>query len=145
MTQPGIEPRSPGPLANTLTARPMSSTKSLLLLLSSNNKICYVSSKNKVHLLQLPFSVSLSHTLFLSLSLSLSLSLYIYIFTQRFIFKFFILEQSLWSEAQLLYYIYMYIYIWFHTFLQCTGMDRHWCFSWVPGKFRGLAPSDRVT
>ena len=24
MTQPGIEPRSPGPLANTLTARPMS-------------------------------------------------------------------------------------------------------------------------
>ena len=25
MTQPGIEPRSPRPLANTLTARPMSS------------------------------------------------------------------------------------------------------------------------
>ena len=25
MTRPGIEPRSPGPLANTLTARPMSS------------------------------------------------------------------------------------------------------------------------
>ena len=24
MTRPGIEPRSPGPLANTLTARPMS-------------------------------------------------------------------------------------------------------------------------
>ena len=24
MTQPGIEPRSPGPLANTLTSRPMS-------------------------------------------------------------------------------------------------------------------------
>ena len=27
MTRPGIEPRSPGPLANTLTARPMSGTK----------------------------------------------------------------------------------------------------------------------
>ena len=26
MTRPGIEPRSPGPLANTLTARPMSGT-----------------------------------------------------------------------------------------------------------------------
>ena len=27
MTRPGIEPRSPGPLANTLTARPMSGKK----------------------------------------------------------------------------------------------------------------------
>ena len=27
MTQPGIEPRSPGPLAKTLTTRPMSASK----------------------------------------------------------------------------------------------------------------------
>ena len=27
MTRPGIEPRSPGPLANTLTPRPMSGTR----------------------------------------------------------------------------------------------------------------------
>ena len=31
MTRPGIEPRSPGPLANTLTARPMSGTNELKL------------------------------------------------------------------------------------------------------------------
>ena len=30
MTRPGIEPRSPGPLANTLTARPMSGTTTLI-------------------------------------------------------------------------------------------------------------------
>ena len=32
MTRPGIEPRSPGPLANTLTPRPMSGIKSGTLL-----------------------------------------------------------------------------------------------------------------
>ena len=30
MTRPGTEPRSPGPLANTLTARPMSGTEAEL-------------------------------------------------------------------------------------------------------------------
>ena len=30
MTQPGIEPRSPGPLANTLTAGPISNEWSIL-------------------------------------------------------------------------------------------------------------------
>ena len=30
MTRPGIEPRSPGPLANTLTARPMSGILSII-------------------------------------------------------------------------------------------------------------------
>ena len=32
MTRPGIEPRSPGPLANTLTTRPMSSYECVLFL-----------------------------------------------------------------------------------------------------------------
>ena len=31
MTRPGIEPRSPGPLANTLSTRPMSRLLSLLM------------------------------------------------------------------------------------------------------------------
>ena len=37
MTRPGIEPRSPGPMANTLTARPMSGIK-YLKSLSVNEK-----------------------------------------------------------------------------------------------------------
>ena len=42
MTRPGIEPRSPEPLANTLTARPMSGTKkktSLIQVLYSHMQI----------------------------------------------------------------------------------------------------------
>ena len=32
MTRPGIEPRSPGPLANTLTPRPMSGKKKYIYI-----------------------------------------------------------------------------------------------------------------
>ena len=39
MTQPGIEPRSPGPLANTLLIRPMNVYLETLLLVSSTSKI----------------------------------------------------------------------------------------------------------
>ena len=35
MTRPGIEPRSPGPLANTLTARPMSGL--IIIIIINNN------------------------------------------------------------------------------------------------------------
>ena len=38
MTRPGIEPRSPGPLANTLTAKPMSGHKMEYIIL----KICFI-------------------------------------------------------------------------------------------------------
>ena len=34
MTRPGIEPRSPGPLANTLTARPMSGIIIIIIIYS---------------------------------------------------------------------------------------------------------------
>ena len=42
MTRPGIEPRSPGPLANTLTARPiLPDTRKVDLVFISKNKWCY--------------------------------------------------------------------------------------------------------
>ena len=41
MTRPGIEPRSPGPLANTLTASPMSGTNDIkdLITISYSEKM----------------------------------------------------------------------------------------------------------
>ena len=38
MTRPGIEPRSPGPLANTLTPRPMSGKVKLATIVEGDPK-----------------------------------------------------------------------------------------------------------
>ena len=45
MTRPGIEPRSPGPLTNTLTARPMSGasiTSPKYQIMNARNLFIYV-------------------------------------------------------------------------------------------------------
>ena len=39
MTRPGTEPRSPGPLANILTAKPMSEPKKHQKTIISNNRL----------------------------------------------------------------------------------------------------------
>ena len=50
MTRPGIEPRSPGPLANTLTARPMSGSV-LRTVKSYNKEVKSVSKVKNMHVL----------------------------------------------------------------------------------------------
>ena len=39
MTRPGTEPRSPGPLANTLTARPMSGIRAIMEVTKNNYSV----------------------------------------------------------------------------------------------------------
>ena len=79
MTRPGIEPRSPGPLANTLTARPMSGKYIYIYIYTYIYVLSYIYSYIYV-VINLDPGDSQIHILLVninSLSLSLSLSLFL--------------------------------------------------------------------
>ena len=81
MTRPGIEPRSPGPLANTLTAGPMSWCNQYQSL-----NICPFQSVHSCLFISANSYISINISQFISFYLYLSIHFYLYIKAYLYLF-----------------------------------------------------------